>query len=123
MPNNVELLSGLALQARGLTSKGEAPEQLQQACREFEAIFVEQMMRSMKAGIHEGGFINKSTATKMFEEMLDQQFAREIAASGQIGLGDTLYRQMAATALPAIPPKEVSQEQKVAETGDFDHKD
>ena len=123
MSNNIELLSGLALQARGLASKGDTPEQLKEVCREFEAIFVEQMMRSMKAGIPEGGFINKSTATKMFEEMLDQQFAREIAASGQLALGDTIYRQMASIALSPTSSEAASQEPKAAQLGDSDHKD
>jgi flagellar protein FlgJ len=114
MSNYVDLISGLALQARGLTSKGETADQLKQACREFEAIFVEQMMRSMKATVPEGGFINKSSATKMFEEMLDQQFAREIAASGQLGMGETLYRQMASVALSGTLPKNQSEDPKTA---------
>jgi|WetSurMetagenome_2_1015567.scaffolds.fasta_scaffold165690_2 peptidoglycan hydrolase FlgJ len=114
MQNYVDLISGLALQARGLASKGDSPEQLKQACREFESIFVEQLLRSMKATVPQGGFINKSSATKMFEEMLDQQFARETAVSGQLGIAETLYRQMAA-AIPSVNAQtDPSEDPKIA---------
>ena len=94
-------MSGMAeilptLLSRQLADGGkESPARLKEACQEFEAIFLSKMLRSMKSTVPEGGLIPKSSGHKMFEEMLDDKMAEEIAHTGTLGLADVLQRALA----------------------------
>jgi flagellar protein FlgJ len=67
---------------------------LRESSREFEAIFVMEMLKAMRKTIPEGGLFEKDTATEIYEEMLDTERARAIAAGDGIGLGKAMYEQM-----------------------------
>ncbi|WP_416198717.1 MAG: Flagellar protein FlgJ [Sporanaerobacter sp.] len=69
-------------------------EELVNVCKDFEAIFIHMMMKEMRNTIPEDGFIEKSTATKIFEDMFDEEISKEVAKKGQgIGLAKMLYEQ------------------------------
>ena len=69
-------------------------EALRKACKEFEAIFLSMMFKEMKKTIPENGLIEKSTGTKIFEEMYFEELSNEIAnKDGGLGIGKMLYEQ------------------------------
>lgn len=68
---------------------------LREACKSFEAMFLNMMYREMRATVHEGGLFGESNARKIFEDMRDSEMAKQMAESGGIGLGDMLYKQLA----------------------------
>ena len=68
---------------------------LREACKGFEAMFLNMMYREMRATVHEGGLFGESNARKIFEDMRDSEMAKQMAESGGIGLGDMLYKQLA----------------------------
>ncbi len=68
--------------------------ELKEACQQFEAIFVKQMLSSMRSSVQKSGFINGGMSEKIFEDMLFDEYANKMSQSGQFGLGDQIYNQM-----------------------------
>ena len=73
---------------------GKHPQKLKQACAEFESLFLNYLLKSMRASVPEGGLIDQSEESKMFKSMLDEKLADEISASGGLGLGEILYQKL-----------------------------
>jgi len=69
--------------------------QLKTACREFEAIFVQQMLKGMRSTIPESGLLEEDASRDMYVDLLDSQVARGIAGQhGGMGIATSLYRQL-----------------------------
>ena len=71
-------------------------KKLRETCKEFESIFVKQMLNSMKNTIHKSGLIKSSMAEGIFEDMLYDKYAQKISNTGNLGIGDMMYRQLSA---------------------------
>ena len=67
---------------------------LKEACQEFEAIFIEQMLKSMRKTVPESGLMNGGMAEDVFEDMLYENYAEKMSKSASLGLSDMLYRQI-----------------------------
>jgi flagellar protein FlgJ len=67
---------------------------LRDSCREFEAIFIDQMYKSMRKSMPENGLIPQDNASKIYQDMLDMQMARETAKGKGIGIGEAMYNQL-----------------------------
>ena len=92
-----QIINGLPI---GVEPAGEesgelARRRLEEACVEFEALLVRQMMRCMRSTVSEGGMLEKSSARKIYEEMLDDKLSEKIAHRGALGLSDILLRDLA----------------------------
>ena len=57
---------------------------LKEASKQFEALFLQMMLKSMRAAVPKSEMSNNSQ-TEMYTEMLDQQWAQSLAGKG-IGL-------------------------------------
>jgi len=68
-------------------------QKLKDACREFEALFMQMMYRQMKRTVPESSLLPKSTARRIFEEMLDEELINNAKERG-VGIADILYRQL-----------------------------
>jgi len=90
----------LALDTKSLgalkeSAKQNSPEALKTVAKQFEAIFMNMMLKSMRdATPKEGLFDNEQS--KMFTSMLDQQLSQNVASRG-LGLADVLVRQLSNT--------------------------
>jgi flagellar protein FlgJ len=87
----------LALDARGLDelrrhASQNSPEGLKAAAKQFEAIFLNMMLKSMRAATPEDGLMD-SDQSRMYVSILDQQLSQSMASKG-IGLADVLIRQL-----------------------------
>ena len=96
-----DLSANLALDNKGLSelrqgARAGSPEALKGAATQFEAMFVNMMLKSMRDATPQEGLLDNSQ-TKMFTTMLDQQTSQNIAKKG-IGLSDVLIRQLTKTA-------------------------
>jgi flagellar protein FlgJ len=86
-----------AIPSRRLSGKEKTNHDLKalrESCREFEAIFVQQMYQTMRKSVPEDGLLPKDNATKIYQDMLDMQMARETAKGKGIGIGEKMYNQM-----------------------------
>lgn len=63
-----------------------------EAAQQFEALFVQMMMKSMREAIPSSNLMN-SSAGDTYQQMLDQQWSQVIAGKG-IGLADVLVEQL-----------------------------
>ncbi len=77
---------------KGTASKDE----LMDACRQFEAYFVEQMFKSMMKTVPSEGNTSNYTSTMMdyYKDQMVQSMAEESTAQGGFGLAQMLYEQM-----------------------------
>ncbi|MFN0186327.1 MAG: flagellar assembly peptidoglycan hydrolase FlgJ [Aquabacterium sp.] len=91
------LASGMALDATTLSrlknrAAADPKAAVREAARQFETLFMQEMMKSMRAATLSSGLMDNET-TRMGTEMLDAQFAA--GASGRPGgLADLLARQL-----------------------------
>ena len=69
-------------------------KRLMEACREFEAIFLGELLKSMRKTIPQGGLLTKSFGQDVFQSMLDTEYARIMAQSRSTGLAEILYQQL-----------------------------
>lgn len=67
---------------------------LEKACADFESYFLQMMFREMRKTAVEGGFMPKSQAENIFQDMLDEEYAKKSAKAGGVGLADTMLRQL-----------------------------
>jgi flagellar protein FlgJ len=104
-------LSGkFALDTNGLgdlkqSAKAGSPEALKGAATQFESMFVNMMMKSMRDATPQDGPMD-SQETRTFTTMLDQQMSQKMAKRG-IGLADVLVRQLSAQQTGAALAKEM----------------
>lgn len=75
---------------------------LRQAARQFEAIFVRQMLAAARATKLADG-VGDSAATEQFRGLQDEHFAQIAADRGMLGLGDAIERQLSARLTPRAP--------------------
>lgn len=69
-------------------------ESLRETSREFETIFLMEMMKAMRKATPKGGLFEKSNATEIFEEMLDLETAKTASQGKGLGIGEAVYKQM-----------------------------
>jgi len=70
------------------------PEQAaKEVATQFEAMFIQMMLKSMRDAVPKGGLFN-SNDMETYTEMADQQIAINLAKSGGIGLADVITRQL-----------------------------
>ncbi|RSZ57546.1 flagellar assembly peptidoglycan hydrolase FlgJ [Massilia atriviolacea] len=103
-PSN-DLSSKFALDTNALgglkqSAKDGSPEALKTASTQFEAMFINMMMKSMRDATPQGEGMLDSQQTKTFTTMLDQQMSQNLAKRG-VGLADVLIRQLSTTAANA----------------------
>ncbi len=71
---------------------------LKEACRDFEAFFIYQLLKDLRRTIPKGDFLPQAPGKEVYQSLFDQEVAREISQSGGLGLADVLYQQL----LPSI---------------------
>jgi flagellar protein FlgJ len=81
-------LQKLKMQAR----EGQAAARSEVA-RQFESLFVAQMLKSMRAASGGGGLLDNSNSL-FYRDMYDQQIATEMAKSRGVGMADVIERQL-----------------------------
>ncbi|MDP1657764.1 MAG: flagellar assembly peptidoglycan hydrolase FlgJ [Methylotenera sp.] len=97
MINSADLSGKVAFDANGLNNlkqaaKENSPEAIKGVAKQFEAIFMNMMLKSMReASPQDSPFDNEQSRT--FTAMLDQQLSSNLASKG-LGLADVLARQL-----------------------------
>lgn len=89
--------NSLALDVQGLNSlrqsaKQNSPEALKASAKQFEGLFINMMLKSMRQATAASGQ-EQSQDSQLYTSMLDQQLSQTMAQRG-IGLADMMLRQM-----------------------------
>ncbi|MFK8053602.1 MAG: flagellar assembly peptidoglycan hydrolase FlgJ [Woeseiaceae bacterium] len=72
----------------------DSEKTLRKVAEQFEALFVQQMLKSMRDASFGDPIFGEAGQGGMFRDMFDQQIAGDIASGPGIGLADLLVRQM-----------------------------
>jgi peptidoglycan hydrolase FlgJ len=79
--------------AAGPSQAGEEAK-LQEACQQFEEMFLTQMMKQMRKAGPKGGVFGKSAGSDQFADMMDQERSKQWSQNGGVGLASMLFEQM-----------------------------
>ncbi|MBS7525803.1 rod-binding protein [Fusibacter paucivorans] len=69
-------------------------EAIRDVCKQFEALFINMLLKQMRNTVQEGGLTEKSQARETFEGMLDEETANNIAEGGGIGIADLMAKAL-----------------------------
>ncbi|MBW2610114.1 MAG: peptidoglycan DD-metalloendopeptidase family protein [Deltaproteobacteria bacterium] len=77
------------------TSRSEKRDkELRKACKEFESVFVYQMLKSMRRTVDKCDLFHGGQGEEIYESMLDQEYAKKMAGYGNNSLANILYQQL-----------------------------
>ncbi|MFZ2957402.1 MAG: rod-binding protein [Candidatus Ozemobacteraceae bacterium] len=74
---------------------------LKGACKDFESVFVYQMMKEMRKTVNKTGMVHGGQAEDVFSDMLDQERSKGVG----LGLGDMLYAQLSKIVANSVTPQ------------------
>ena len=74
--------------------KDSHPAALRKTCETFEAVFTQQLFKAMRSTVGDGGLLEKGQADAIYNDLMDQQVARDLAASRSLGITDMLFDQL-----------------------------
>lgn len=86
-PNSLGDLKRLA------RTDGQSDETLRAAARQFEALFLQMVMKSMREATPTDGLMDNEQS-KMYQSLLDQQLALNLSQSRGAGLSEVIFRQI-----------------------------
>lgn len=82
----------------------ERQKALKNACRDFESLFVNYLLKQMRQTVPQDGLFGGGQAEKMYTSMMDSEVAKEISRQRGLGLAPMMYHQMMA-AINETPTK------------------
>lgn len=83
--------------AQGLSAtKIDKNSKLYQACEDFQAVFIKQMLDTMRKTVDKSGsLLQDNEGGKVFEDMLYDEYSKQMSKTAGFDLADNLYKQMA----------------------------
>ena len=84
--------AGVSSLERNLQTRND--EKIKKACSDFEAIFIKQMLDSMRKTVEKTSLLSGGMAEDIFEDMIYDEYAKKMSNTGNFGLKDILYRQL-----------------------------
>ena len=81
--------------SRAAKSPIDRKGELYKACQDFEALFVKQMLDSMRKTVNKSDdMLGGGMGQDVFEGMLYDEYAKKMAQTARFGLADMIYRQV-----------------------------
>ena len=100
---------GLGMRLPGVNASTADAKKLQVA-QEFEAMFIHQMLKSMRNTVPKDE--NTSTGRRIFTEMMDEQIANTASRTGSFGLAQIIYKELTGKdEMPMNTPPKASEKQ------------
>jgi peptidoglycan hydrolase FlgJ len=82
--------------AKPQTDRGK----LQEACQDFEAIFVKQMLDAMRDTVNKTSLFGRNMAEDIFEDMLYDEYAKEMSKNTKLGISEMMFKQLSQNNTP-----------------------
>ncbi len=86
------IVNGLSQIRTAVENQAEL-QKLQKATQQFEAMFLKDLLKSMRKGVKETQFASVP-GKEMFRDMLDETVATKASESGGVGIADYLFEAM-----------------------------
>ncbi|MBM9577899.1 rod-binding protein [Leptospira sp. 201903070] len=84
-------------------------KKLYSASVEFESIFVKMMLTEMKKTVEKSGLIDGGHAEEIFEDMLYDEYAKNLSSNSSLGLAEQIYQSLASNLPPVTGLKKLDQ--------------
>lgn len=81
-----------AVAGRGATI--DRKSELYAQCQDFESIFVKMMLSEMRKSVDKSGFLEEGPGQAIFEDMLDDEYAKSMTKGANFGLADAAYLEL-----------------------------
>jgi flagellar protein FlgJ len=88
------LLLGQSQKPETAAGKNENPEALRRTSQQFEAIFIQQLFKGMRATVPDGKLLENDRSIELYQSLMDQQVAEAMACKQGLGIGEALMRQL-----------------------------
>ncbi|AXR61024.1 rod-binding protein [Leptospira mayottensis] len=75
-------------------------KKLYSASVEFESIFVKMMLTEMKKTVEKSGLIDGGHAEAIFEDMLYDEYSKNLSANSSLGLAEQIYQSLSFNLTP-----------------------
>jgi Rod binding domain-containing protein len=69
-------------------------DKLKKSCADFEALFTQQLLKSMRQTTLRSDVMGKGAGKDMYESLFDQELSKSLAKRGGLGLGMMMYNRM-----------------------------
>ncbi|HHY47238.1 MAG TPA: hypothetical protein GX506_08090 [Firmicutes bacterium] len=102
-PGGTALLCDYALRSNEMTGHADnsnGVKKLREVCQDFESIFLQYLIREMRASVPKSGLFGGGFSEEVFLSLFDENLAKEMARRGGIGIGEMLQRQLSRSAGP-----------------------
>jgi peptidoglycan hydrolase FlgJ len=87
-------------------AREESPEAIKKTAKQFEALFVQMMLKSMRDTLPEDGMFN-SKQQSMYQDMMDKQLSLNLSMGKGVGLADVIERQLTRESSNYHPPRDL----------------
>jgi flagellar protein FlgJ len=67
---------------------------IKKSAQDFEAMFMTSMLESMTAGMKPDKMFGGGQGEQMYRSMLNQEYGKAVAATGTLGIADSIEREM-----------------------------
>lgn len=102
------LASGSPAGESAISPSTPEDQQLDEATRQFEAVFLRQMLQQMRKPLFKSDFVSDSATSGIYQDLVNTQLADSMSQSGGLGLARQLkvqlQRQLSAPAAAEPPP-------------------
>ncbi|MCU0595894.1 MAG: rod-binding protein [Desulfobacterota bacterium] len=78
----------------GTGNTGMSLPRLREVCAEFEAVFLNHLLKTMRSSMAGGGLLGKSHQGEVMGSLLDEKIAMDMAKKRGIGMGDLLFEKL-----------------------------
>ena len=95
---------------KSVDSGEQLESKVREVAEEFVSVFMNQVMKSMRATVNETPEFHGDNGEKFFQEMLDTEQSKTLAKGSGYGLTDLIYESMM-TSYRVQQPQEVSERQ------------
>lgn len=94
LDNNDKKISNIISELKKDPDNEAKKDELKKACKEFESIFIFQLIKSMRKTVEKNGLIDGGKGEEIFQSMLDQRYAEKMGETEELGLANELYKQL-----------------------------
>lgn len=70
------------------------PKRAEEAATQFEAVLVQQMMKSMWQSVPKSGLLSGSSEEELYQDMLQQEVAQHISKYQSLGIKDMVLKEL-----------------------------
>jgi flagellar protein FlgJ len=94
--SELERLDRLKRQTETLKDANSAKDakRLKEACQDFEAIFIKQMLDGMRKTVPRAELLERTLGEEIFEDILYTEYAKIMSRRGSLGIADLLFKQL-----------------------------